>query len=693
MAPSKFAVPNRRAVASLALVTALSALEKQRKARSDRVAESDLQDSFAAQDMSGELQTIPARHGVATYVPRGRTIKIINTYGKQVVSAWAFGLGAPPEDEPEEDEVADIEGDVERLKQDLGEGEEKEKMEELERKINEEVEKPKVEAGKGEEKKDEVKEGGKEAKDGAEGKVEAAKGEEQDASKSAEGAKNENAVNDDDDPPEQAPETPENEKSTPEKGDGTKKSNQKRTWASYLPAMPYRNRNPNQPKADATSNQESKTEKEKNAATSKKWSSYLPTGKGFSSYVPNVQLPDSQNVISAFQATHGRDPNKSYAEQLYDFSKTPVGAGGIAAATGSGTASSLYAAYSAYTKMNASKNDQPPMEYLSLPHTRASTKSLVPRVDDTLLTNLRNPIMTLIEDTTPGAHDTLTAACDASLYAALGVDKPAEHGSCAENLVLALKELNGKAGLKGAKAIGADITVNIAPTPLHLFMNAPISVSNDDDENTASGTGAKGARFAVEEPKGKKRSFVRFRAERDVVVVLSACPMDVGAQNGGKCMAANFMVEVADEDDLAASQASVKKAPRKLGGKKAESPPAADQNKSAENKDGAQEEKVAAGGGGMPRLRGGPGKPAAVQKSAQDAKNGDDDDGDDDPPESQLPSSAPEDKKEEEKAEQSKPEPAQQKQEEAPKSKKKPKKLERRGAGTSTPSTVKSESS
>jgi uncharacterized protein YcgI (DUF1989 family) len=190
------------------------------------------------------------------------------------------------------------------------------------------------------------------------------------------------------------------------------------------------------------------------------------------------------------------------------------------------------------------------MEYLSLPHTRASSYKLVPEVDDTLLTNLRNPIITLVEDTSPGAHDTLTAACDANLYASLGVDKPAEHGSCAENLVLALKELNENAGLKGAKAVGADISVNIAPTPLHLFMVTPIELASDVKTTEA---GAKGAKLAVEEPKGKKRSFVRFRAERDVVVVLSACPNDVGRQNGGRCMAANFMVE--DESNAPSGEA------------------------------------------------------------------------------------------------------------------------------------------
>ncbi|PVH95884.1 hypothetical protein DM02DRAFT_675184 [Periconia macrospinosa] len=703
LAPSKLTLPNRRAVASLALVTALSALEKQRKARSDSVVDPDpLQESFAAQDMSGELQTIPARHGVATYVPKGRTIKIINTYGKQVVSAWAFGLGPPPEDGDEEEvegeeDVEGMEEDVEKLKEGLDKGKEKE-VEDVEKKIKEEIEKPKEEAAKdADEKTEEVKDDGKESKDETGETGDSAVKHDPDASEEKDAKKSEDSTNDADDPPEQAPDTPENEKSAPEQAASSAKSNQKRSWASYLPSIPYRNKNPTQGKADSNSKQESKAEKEKSEATSKKWSSYLPTGKGFSSYVPNVQMPDSQQVISAFQASHGRDPNKSYAEQLYDFSKTPVGAGSIAAATGSGTASSLYAAYSAYTKLNANRNDLPPMEYLSLPHTRVSTNRLVPHVNDTLLTNLRNPIITLIEDTSPGAHDTLTAACDASLYANLGVSKPAEHGSCAENLVLALKELNEKAGLKGTKAVGADITVNIAPTPLHLFMNAPISF----DGESGGDAGAKEAKFTVQEPQGKKRSFVRFRAERDVVVVLSACPMDVGPQNGGKCMAANFMVEEADEDDMAASTASVKKAPRKLGRKEG--------GEKTETGKTDEKDKVAADGGGMPRLRGGPGKPAAVQKSAEHAKKSstDDDinnnqttknDDNEDPPESEISSEQQQEKKkkdDDQNQQQHEEEPQkdgkkEEKEtpavEQPPKPKKKPKKLERRGAGTSTPS-------
>lgn len=175
------------------------------------------------------------------------------------------------------------------------------------------------------------------------------------------------------------------------------------------------------------------------------------------------------------------------------------------------------------------------MEYYSAPHTRAESKRLIPKEGDTLISNLHTPLVTLIEDTTAGHHDTLTPACDALFYRSLKVAKWEEHGSCAENLVLALSELNEKAGLKGRRAVGADVSVNIAPTPLHLFMNSSI--------DTAAG------QVKIEEPKGPKRSWVKFRAERDVVVVMSACPNEKGVMNGGKCMAANFIVEEEKESD------------------------------------------------------------------------------------------------------------------------------------------------
>ncbi|RMZ72223.1 hypothetical protein GMOD_00007234 [Pyrenophora seminiperda CCB06] len=538
-------IPSRRALAGLALVSVISAVEKQRKKKAQRGTPDDYEEfTTITEDMSGELQTIPARHGAATFVPRGRTIKVINTYGQQVVSMWAFTLGAPPEDEEDgaggelnEDQV---EKEADELKKAVEEGGGKD-VETL------------VESGKEGEK--------KEVNDGEETQSTA------NTDDSKQEAKNSPKQASDtspkaEDSTEQAPDAKETETAKEPAASSSKQPN-KRTWASYLPSIPYCNKG-GANKQEAEQKPTPEQEKRQNEENTKKWSSYLPTGKSFSSYVPNVEVPNSKSVVSAFKASHYRDPNKSYAEQLYDFSKTPVGAGTMA---GSGYASSVYAAYSAYTALHPSSASQPPMEYLSLPHTRAASHKLCPEVDDELLTNLRNPILTFIEDTSPGAHDTLTTACDANQYAALGVEKPAEHGSCAENLVLALKEINETAGLKGAKAVGADISVNIAPTPLHLFMNAPL---HSEGTLQSDGAGTKGVTLSIQEPKGKKRCFVRFRAERDVVIVFSACPMDVGKQNGGRCMASNFLVEdVQEGEDLASSISSgkmMKKAPKKLGG-------------------------------------------------------------------------------------------------------------------------------
>jgi uncharacterized protein YcgI (DUF1989 family) len=48
--------------------------------------------------MTSQLTTIPARHGIATLLSAGQTIKVINTHGTQVIDTWAFTLSSssPP---------------------------------------------------------------------------------------------------------------------------------------------------------------------------------------------------------------------------------------------------------------------------------------------------------------------------------------------------------------------------------------------------------------------------------------------------------------------------------------------------------------------------------------------------------------------------------------------------------------------
>jgi uncharacterized protein YcgI (DUF1989 family) len=55
-------------------------------------------------------------------------------------------------------------------------------------------------------------------------------------------------------------------------------------------------------------------------------------------------------------------------------------------------------------------------EHLSMEHTRIAIGRLMPRVGDTLVSNARRPMLTVVADTSPGVHDTLMPSCDAERY-------------------------------------------------------------------------------------------------------------------------------------------------------------------------------------------------------------------------------------------------------------------------------------
>lgn len=156
-----------------------------------------------------------------------------------------------------------------------------------------------------------------------------------------------------------------------------------------------------------------------------------------------------------------------------------------------------------------------PLSYMSMSHTRASLLKLIPSVGDTLVSNTRQPMLTIIEDTTPGVHDTLFAACDKYRYQQLGV--AGYHDSCTDNLH------------KAAKNAGLDIGEQ-TPDPLNLFMNIPVDM------------GQKGGKMGTEPPVSEKGQYVSFQAECDLVVVMSACPQDLVPVNDMKPTEAAFEV-------------------------------------------------------------------------------------------------------------------------------------------------------
>jgi hypothetical protein len=153
-------------------------------------------------------------------------------------------------------------------------------------------------------------------------------------------------------------------------------------------------------------------------------------------------------------------------------------------------------------------------EFMSNEHTRAHSLHLVPEPGDILRTNKRRPILTLIEDTSGGVHDTLIAACDRYRYAFLGVE--GYHDNCTDNLFAGMAEL----GLVPPKV----------PSPLNLFMNIPWD--------------ADGSLGFAAPPRPVPGGYVRLRAEMDLVIAFSACPQDILPINGnaGKPVEAHFTV-------------------------------------------------------------------------------------------------------------------------------------------------------
>lgn len=143
-------------------------------------------------------------------------------------------------------------------------------------------------------------------------------------------------------------------------------------------------------------------------------------------------------------------------------------------------------------------------EFMSMEHSRVATERIIPEVGDVLVTNRRRPILQVIEDTTPGIHDTLIAACDRYRYELLGCKE--HHDNCADNLAAALVELG-----ESCPEI---------PSPLNLFMNIPVT---------------DGRHIAFRPPVSQAGQYIAFRAKMDLIVVFSACPQDIVPINGIAC--------------------------------------------------------------------------------------------------------------------------------------------------------------
>jgi uncharacterized protein YcgI (DUF1989 family) len=140
-------------------------------------------------------------------------------------------------------------------------------------------------------------------------------------------------------------------------------------------------------------------------------------------------------------------------------------------------------------------------EFMSMEHTRATLVKICPKIGDCLYTNQRRPILKLVQDTTPGVHDTLMAACDNPRYQLLGCTE--YHDNCTDNLIACMEEI----GLKTPEI----------PSPLNLFMNIPWTMDGQ---------------LSLQAPASKPGDFVVLEAQLDLVIAFSACPQDILPING-----------------------------------------------------------------------------------------------------------------------------------------------------------------
>jgi len=138
--------------------------------------------------------------------------------------------------------------------------------------------------------------------------------------------------------------------------------------------------------------------------------------------------------------------------------------------------------------------------FLSPSHTWVHLGRIQPKVGDELVTNRREPILTMVADDV-GWHDMLVPACDKQryekYYGAVG------HRNCHDNFLEAMNRYRW-----GKRPV---------PQPFNLFMNTFVEFD---------GT------LHIRDPISQAGDIVLMRAEIAIVVVVSACPMDLNPVGG-----------------------------------------------------------------------------------------------------------------------------------------------------------------
>ena len=130
-------------------------------------------------------------------------------------------------------------------------------------------------------------------------------------------------------------------------------------------------------------------------------------------------------------------------------------------------------------------------EFLSPSVTRLHNGNLFPKLGEPFFTNRDRPILTFIDDHSPGFHDMLYASCNRDWYSSLGFP---DHPNCRDNY------------FEAARSAGIDHVLQ--PDPVNIFQNTP--------------PGPDG-RFFIGVTMSNAGDSVTLRVEMACVVILTAC--------------------------------------------------------------------------------------------------------------------------------------------------------------------------
>lgn len=140
-------------------------------------------------------------------------------------------------------------------------------------------------------------------------------------------------------------------------------------------------------------------------------------------------------------------------------------------------------------------------EYLSMEHSRSANYKLLFEPGDTLVSNRFQPMITLEDDTSPGYHDTLHAACSVGSNQFYGSARVSPN--CQDNLI---REIANR-----------EQQLTHIPCPWNLFEHALVK---------------DGSKLVDEPSAANPGDYVELKAIVDLILVFSACPSRVGQISG-----------------------------------------------------------------------------------------------------------------------------------------------------------------